>query len=123
MLTMALYAVPNPTQCGLVGVDATGRVTRFVEKPPDDQVFTDLAFSGVMVCDPAVLTDIPPNTFFDFGHDVIPALLTDNVPVYALPIQPDEYVIDIGTLPGYLRALRTPAAIPQHAAIAAPASV
>ncbi len=101
---MSLYRVPNPTECGLVEITAGGRVTRFVEKPPADQVFTDLANAGLLVCDPGLLHLVPPDTVVDFGRDVIPALLAGAVPVFGKPIGADEYVIDIGTLPGLARA-------------------
>jgi mannose-1-phosphate guanylyltransferase len=106
-MTLALYNVPDLTQCGLVETDTTGYVTRFVEKPAPDQVFTDLAFSGIMICRPAIFKHIPIETFFDFGHDLIPALLAADAPMSAQVIAKDEYVIDIGTLPGYLTALQT----------------
>ena len=50
-LSMSLYRVPDPTECGLVETTDAGRVTRFVEKPPADQVFTDLANAGLLICD------------------------------------------------------------------------
>ncbi len=105
-LTMALYSVSNPHECGLVETDAEGCITRFVEKPPRHLVFTDQAFSGVMLCEPGMLAHIPAQTAFDFGHDLIPKLLADDAPVYAESILPGEFVIDIGTLNGYLTALR-----------------
>ena len=104
VLTMALYAVANPSECGLVELDPTGRVRRFVEKPPPEEVFTDLAFTGIMICEPVALSYIPSDTYFDVGHDLIPALLTNHRPIYAEPIRENEFVIDIGTMPGYLRA-------------------
>lgn len=103
-VTLSLYRVPNPTECGLVDIDATGRVRRFVEKPPADQVFTDLANAGLLICEPPVLQYIPAATVVDFGRDVLPALLADGAPVFGVPIAPDEYVIDIGTPAGYARA-------------------
>ncbi|MGD9101652.1 MAG: nucleotidyltransferase family protein, partial [Anaerolineae bacterium] len=51
-LTMALYAVDNPTQCGIVELDEQSRVRRFVEKPAPDQVFSQLANAGVLVVEP-----------------------------------------------------------------------
>jgi len=104
-LTMMLYAVPNPEECGLVETGAGGRVVRFVEKPPIDRVFTNQAFSGVMICEPGVLDYVPADTPFDFGHDLIPLLLGQGRPVYAESLSAGEFVIDIGTLGGYLRAL------------------
>jgi NDP-sugar pyrophosphorylase family protein len=108
-LTMTLYEVRNPEECGLVEIDEAGRVTRFVEKPPRHQVFTNRAFSGVMMCDPEVLSYIPEGIAYDFGSDLLPKLLAADIPVYAEPIEVNEFVIDIGTLGGYLRALQTAA--------------
>lgn len=111
-LIMALYAVPNPEACGLVELDAARRVRRFVEKPPPAEVFTDQAFSGVMICDPGVLEEIPAETPFDFGHDLFPRLLARQAPLYGEPLAAGEFVIDIGTLDGYLAALRMAARQP-----------
>ncbi|MBW7884360.1 MAG: nucleotidyltransferase family protein [Caldilineaceae bacterium] len=102
--SMSLYRVPNPTECGLVEVDSIGHVRRFVEKPPADQVFTDLANAGIVVCDPQILTWIPKDTVFDFGRDLLPKLIQSGHPVFGLPIAGDEYVIDIGTPAAFLRA-------------------
>lgn len=104
LATLALYQVPNPTECGLVETDATGRIQRFVEKPPPDQVFTDLANAGLMICEPAILHLIPAETEVDFGRHVFPAALAGGYALWGQPIAADEYVIDIGTLHGYDRA-------------------
>jgi NDP-sugar pyrophosphorylase family protein len=61
-LTMSLYRVPNPSECGLVEVLEDGRVTRFVEKPPPEEVFTDLANAGLLVCDAEILGYVPAGT-------------------------------------------------------------
>jgi NDP-sugar pyrophosphorylase family protein len=106
---MVLYEVVNPEECGLVETDETGRVTRFHEKPPRHEIFTNRAFTGVMMCDPKVLEYIPDDTAFDFGGHLMPALLKADMPLYAEPIMENEFVIDIGTLGGYLRALQTAA--------------
>jgi mannose-1-phosphate guanylyltransferase len=103
ILTMALYHVTNPTECGLVALDEQGRIIRFVEKPPAHEVFSDLANAGLFVCDPQVLGFIPSATEFDFGRDLLPCLLRQRMPVYGLAIEPHEYVIDIGTPAGYAR--------------------
>jgi mannose-1-phosphate guanylyltransferase len=104
MLTLALYRVPNPAECGLVALDHEGRVTRFVEKPPAHEVFTDLASAGILVCEPAVLQYIPDGVVYDFGHDLLPSLLRNERPVYGQEISAGEFVIDIGTPDGYARA-------------------
>lgn len=104
--TLALYRVPNPTECGLVEFDQLHRVTAFVEKPMPEDVRTDLAFSGVMICEPSILGSIPEGSPYDFGNQVFPDMLERGVPMFGYPILDSEYVIDIGTVPGFRRALR-----------------
>jgi NDP-sugar pyrophosphorylase family protein len=91
--TVGLYRVDNPTQCGLVDMDADGRVTRFVEKPP--VAFTDLANAGIYAASPRVLDYIPETGFCDFGHDVFPAMLAAGECLYGQAL--DGYVMDIGS--------------------------
>jgi NDP-sugar pyrophosphorylase family protein len=107
LLTVALYHVPNPTECGLVEINAQGRVTHFVEKPPAHEIFTDLANSGILVCEPEVLAYIPAGVAYDFGRNLLPRLLADHQPVYGQTIAPTEFVVDIGTPAGYARAQQT----------------
>lgn len=104
VMTLALYRVPNPSQCGLVDVDAQGRIWRFVEKPPPEEVFTDLANAGISIVEPIVLDYIPPDTLYDFGHDVIPSVLGAGLPIAGQVIADDEFLIDIGTPQGLARA-------------------
>lgn len=104
LATIATFTTPNPTACGLVVTDEPGRVTRFQEKPPPEEVFTDQANAGVYVLEPEVLRYIPPDTPFDFGRDVFPALLADRDAgiLYALPLS--GYLQDTGTVPTYQQA-------------------
>ena len=102
MVTVGLYKVDNPTECGLVDLDAGGRISRFVEKPKKAEVFTDLANTGVYVLEPEVLKRIPRKVPCDFGKDLFPRLLKDNVPMFGCAIK--EYLIDIGTMKKYRKA-------------------
>lgn len=96
-LTMSLYRVPNPTECGIVALDDRGRVKRFVEKPERHELFSDLASAGVLIVDPAILQLVPDGEFCDFGKDVFPRLLQTDVPMYGWPIPESTYLIDIGS--------------------------
>jgi NDP-sugar pyrophosphorylase family protein len=101
-LSMVLYRVEDPMRAGIVDMAADGRVRRFREKPSAVEVFSDLASAGVFVVEPAVLASIPPATFFDFGHDVIPQLLVRGSAVYGW--WAPGYVMDIGSLERYRQA-------------------
>lgn len=100
--TVALYRVPNPAECGLVDVDEAGRIRRFVEKPPPEEVFTDLANAGIYVLEPRVLAYIPEGQFCDFGRDVFPRLLAAGERLFGYPVR--QYLLDIGTLEKYHQA-------------------
>ncbi|MEZ4867738.1 MAG: nucleotidyltransferase family protein [Caldilineaceae bacterium] len=104
LATLALYRVPNPTECGLVEQDSVGRITRFVEKPPPEQVFTDLANAGVLICEPHILEAVPNDTVYDFGRDLFPERLEAGCPLLGQPLADNEFLIDIGTPNGYARA-------------------
>lgn len=105
-MTMALYHVPNPTEVGLVGLDEGGRVISFKEKPRPEEVFTDLANSGILILEPEIIECIPENTFYDFGLHLLPKLLEIGTPIYGWPIPTSTYLIDIGTKEKYERAQR-----------------
>jgi len=97
LMTLALYRVPNPTECGIVQTDPRGRITRFQEKPPPDRVFSNLASAGVMIIEPSVMELIPPGRPVDFGFHVIPEALRRSYSMYGWVIPPVTYLIDIGT--------------------------
>ncbi len=114
-VTLSLNHAPNPWECGIVAVDAGGRVTRFVEKPPRDEVFSDLTNAGVLVMDPAILGYIPAQEFSDISKHLLPTLLQAGVPIFAKTLDEQAYLIDMGTPEKYEQAQRewpTPAAAP-----------
>jgi NDP-sugar pyrophosphorylase family protein len=83
-----------------------GRVTRFLEKPAPEEVFTDLANAGILVVEPSALDAIPPDTFYDFGKHLLPQLLDAGASIYGWPIPEGTYLLDIGTLEKYDQAQR-----------------
>ncbi len=100
--TVALFHHPNPSAAGIVGMDGDGRITRFVEKPPPDQIFSDTANAGVYVLDPSVLSVIPPDEPSDFGKDIFPRLLAQGTSLYGTLL--GGYLQDTGTPDAYRQA-------------------
>jgi mannose-1-phosphate guanylyltransferase len=84
--TISVYECPDPTVSGIFGLAEDGRVLRFVEKPPPEQVFSNLANGGVYILEPGILEYIPDDRPYDFGLDVFPALLRQDRALYAWPI-------------------------------------
>ena len=59
VVTLALEAVPNPLEFGIVIIDGDGRVERFLEKPGWGDVFSDTINTGIYVLEPEVFDWIP----------------------------------------------------------------
>lgn len=100
--TVALFEHPNPTAAGIVGLDDADRITRFVEKPPADQIFSTWANAGVYVLNPSVLDAIPESEPSDFGRDIFPKLLAEGQALYGTPL--GGYLQDTGTPDSYRQA-------------------
>ena len=100
--TVGLFHHPNPSAAGIVAAGPDGRITRFVEKPPADQVFSDLANAGVYVLNPDVLGAISEGTPSDFGRDIFPRLLADGLTLYGTLL--GGYLQDTGTPEAYRQA-------------------
>jgi mannose-1-phosphate guanylyltransferase len=95
--SLALFRAPDPSACGIVELDDTGRVTGFEEKPR--QPVSDLANAGIYVFESAVLGEIQGPAPEDIGFDLLPRLIGRT---WGLPI--DGYFRDIGTVEAYQRA-------------------
>lgn len=102
MATLALRAVENPLEFGIVITDERHRIERFLEKPTWGQVFSDTINTGIYVLEPEVLKFIQPGVAMDFSSEVFPALLDAGVAMYGYVT--DGYWEDVGTLEAYLSA-------------------
>lgn len=95
--TLGVYRVPDPSRCGIVDVDHSGKIERFIEKPSEPP--GNLAFAGLLIGTQALLQAIPPQQPSDLGLDVFPRLAGQ---MFAYPIQ--EFILDIGTVKNYQQA-------------------
>ena len=95
--TLAIHAVADPTQCGIVTTDDDSMVRSFEEKPAFSE--SNWAFSGLMVASPRILDFVSPERAADIGFHLLPRLIGQ---MCARPIM--DYVLDIGTLENYRAA-------------------
>lgn len=100
--TMALYPVPDPWNRGIVQLNENSIITNFAEKPPRDQVFSNLANAGIYILEPDVFNWIPSNVVYDFGHDVFPNMLAQGINMAGYVIEAP--LIDIGLPEKYKEA-------------------
>jgi mannose-1-phosphate guanylyltransferase len=99
--TVLLTRVSDPSRYGLVRTDDSGRVLGFVEKPPPDQIDTDLINAGLYVLEPDVLDLVPPGRAVSIEREVFPQLAEEGS-LYALALP--GYWLDVGTPESYLQA-------------------
>ena len=80
--TIALSLVDDPSEYGIVLLNEDNRITRFLEKPKGEVIFSNMANTGVYVFEPEIFDLIPRGTFYLFGKQVFPLLLDQKRPLY-----------------------------------------
>ena len=102
--TLSILKVQRPRSAGVVEMDADARVLSFTEHPAERAASSDLESGGTYILEKTVLDHIPVEHPSDFGHDVLPALLAGDLPVYGYILKDDDYLVDIGTIEKYRQA-------------------
>src|SRR5712691_4641633 len=102
MATIALKAMENPLEFGIVITRDDGSIDRFLEKPTWGQVFSDTINTGIYVLQPEIFDFIPAGEVVDFSGDVFPAVLARNLPLLGTVVE--GYWEDVGTLDAYRAA-------------------
>ncbi len=101
-VTVAVRRVPieDAHRFGIIDVNAEGRITDFIEKPPNPP--SNLVSMGVYVFSLDSLVAELHRDRIDFGRDVLPGMVRDGRPVYAYEY--GGYWEDVGTVESYWRA-------------------
>src|ERR1700722_1179530 len=102
LATIALKAMENPLEFGIVITHDDGSIERFLEKPTWGQVFSDTINTGIYVLEPEVFDYIEPAKPVDFSADVFPRLLEEGKPLFGYVAE--GYWEDVGTLDAYIKA-------------------
>jgi mannose-1-phosphate guanylyltransferase / phosphomannomutase len=100
--TMVLTRVEQPLAYGIVITDEEGRVLRFLEKPSWGEVFSDTINTGIYLLEPSVFPSIPSGRPYDFGKELLPALLAGGRPLWGHVAK--GYWRDVGDLAEYRTA-------------------
>jgi mannose-1-phosphate guanylyltransferase len=98
--TLALVPVDDPSAYGLVRTEEDGQVRGFVEKPPADQIDTDLISAGAYILERSVVDMIAADLNVSIEREIWPRLVGDGLYGFA---DRDAYWMDIGTPARYLQ--------------------
>ena len=102
--TIVLTPVDNPRAYGLVETDARGNVSRFLEKPGEDEITCNTINAGIYVLEPDTFDRIPKDIAWSIERSYFPSLIERGETFVAYVNK--GYWIDIGTPAKYLQVHR-----------------
>ncbi|HNL87123.1 MAG TPA: nucleotidyltransferase family protein, partial [Methanoregulaceae archaeon] len=75
IVSIGLISIDEPSEYGIAEIDVHYQIRRFREKPGPGEIFSNLASTGIYVCNPEIFNWIPGATKFDFARDLFPLLM------------------------------------------------
>ena len=100
--TIVTVRVMNPSGYGLVETKPDGRIIRFTEKPPEDEVTGDTINAGIYILERQALDRIPSGSAQSFERELFPAMAQEGARIFAYPMQ--GFWQDVGSPAKYLEA-------------------
>ncbi len=100
--TISLWPVENVEEYGVVDIEADGKITRFVEKPPRHEAPSNLINAGAYCLEAEILDYIPANKFVSMEMEIFPKIIEDGKAFYGFRF--DGYWIDVGRHSSYIEA-------------------
>ncbi|MCG7852575.1 MAG: NDP-sugar synthase [Methanosarcinaceae archaeon] len=104
LVTIGLISIDDPREFGIADMDVNNRIHRFLEKPGPGEIFSNLASTGIYMCDPEIFDWIPSNTKYDFAKDLFPAILAKGKKINGLLVCGQW--TDVGSPAAYRQAQR-----------------
>jgi mannose-1-phosphate guanylyltransferase len=99
---LALWKVDDPRRFGIIAIDNDNRITRFLEKPKPEEIFSHLINAGTYCLEPEILDLIPGGRKVSIEREVFPVVLDREW--YGLEFT--GYWFDAGTPKIYLKVNR-----------------
>jgi mannose-1-phosphate guanylyltransferase len=102
--TIAMWEVEDPTRYGIIGFDDDFRITKFLEKPSPEEVFSHWINAGVYVLEPEIIDSIEPQKKTSIEREIFPPLAASGK-LFGFTFR--GFWLDAGTPEAYLMTHRT----------------
>jgi mannose-1-phosphate guanylyltransferase len=102
--TIAMWEVADPTRYGIIGFDDNFQITRFLEKPSPEEVFSYWINAGVYVLEPEIIDSIKPMKKTSIEREIFPPLASQGR-LFGFTFR--GFWLDAGTPEAYLMTHRT----------------
>lgn len=99
LTTIFMKQVDCPLEYGVIMTNDEGEITRFLEKPSWNEVFSDTVNTGIYIIEPEVFKYLEKDVSTDFSKDLFPLLMKDKQPLFGY--QAEGYWSDVGGLGSY----------------------
>jgi len=103
-VTIGLLSIDDPRDFGIADMDINSRIHRFLEKPKSGQIFSNLASTGIYICDSSIFELIPENKKYDFAKDLFPSMLAADEKINGVLVRGKW--TDVGSSAAYRQAQR-----------------
>lgn len=100
-VTDALHKVRDPSRFGVVQIDPSGRIKRFVEKPEPRECPSHLVNAGIYLIEPQVLRMIPSGRKVSLEREIFPVLAKRGT-LYGFALSGNWF--DIGNMADFRKA-------------------
>ncbi|MCM8804658.1 MAG: NDP-sugar synthase [Candidatus Omnitrophica bacterium] len=101
-ITICMVKVNDPSSYGLIVTDDEMKITKFIEKPKQEDIITDTINAGVYVFQPEVLDEIPKGIEVSVEKEIFPSILEKGKDMYGYIHY--GYWLDVGTIEKYKKA-------------------
>ena len=98
--TLGLWEVKDPTRFGIVGLDNNSKITRFMEKPKPEEVFSNLINAGSYIFEDDIFDYIPKGKR-SIERDVFPEIAKSGK---MAGLEFKGYFVDAGTPSSFIEA-------------------
>ncbi len=93
MAVIGFHYREDVSTSGVAEFDKNGKILKFIEKPVPGETNSYWVNAGIYFLNPSIF-DAIPNKYSDFGRDIFPMLVRNNIPLYGVCLDSEVIAFD-----------------------------